>query len=98
MKRSVKTVKPEYDRFRLLLIHAPVQKKYGYPYVETDQFTRKVLQEMFLKAFWFEDPGDTTGFYKGRLDLDSRMASRFDTAERWRENPKGTGGEILCSF
>lgn len=75
----------EYDRLRILLIHAPVQKKYGYPYVETDQFTRKVLQEMFLKAFRFEEPGDTTGLYKDRLDLDSRIALQEHFRRRLQE-------------
>lgn len=64
----------EFDRLKLMLLDAPWRKKYGYPYVGPDQFTRKELQEMFLKEFKFENPGDTTGFYKDRLDLDDRIA------------------------
>lgn len=48
-------------------------RKNGYPYVEPDWFTRRELQEMFLKEFRFENPGDTTGFNKGRLELDERI-------------------------
>lgn len=44
----------EFDRTRLMLINAPWQRKYGYPYVEVSGFTRKELQEMFLKDFRFE--------------------------------------------
>lgn len=53
----------EFDRLRLMIVDAPWRKKYGYPYVELEQFTRKELQEMFLKEFRFENPGDTTGFF-----------------------------------
>lgn len=59
-----------FDRFRLMLISAPWQRKYGYPYVELLQFSRKELQEMFLKGFRFENLFDTelnTG------DLDYRI-------------------------
>lgn len=41
----------EYDRFRICLANAPWQKKYGYPYVSLSGFTRRELQEMFLKRF-----------------------------------------------
>lgn len=63
----------ELDRFRIILINTPWQKKYGYPYVELDKFTRRELQEMLLKKFRFESPGDTTGFYRGCLSLDDRI-------------------------
>lgn len=63
----------EFDRLRLMLIDAPWRKKYGYPHVEPEQFTRKELQEMFLKEFRFELPGDTTGLYKDYLDLNARI-------------------------
>lgn len=45
----------EFDRLRIMLINAPYQKKYGYPYVRISQFTRRELQEMFLKKFKFEE-------------------------------------------
>lgn len=63
----------EFDRLRLTLVHALWQKEYGYSYVDPNQFARKELQEMFLKEFRFEDPGDSTGFYKNRLNLDDRI-------------------------
>lgn len=75
----------EFDRFRLMLIDAPWQKKYGYPYVELDQFARKELQEMFLKEFRFENPGDTTGFYKDHLGLDDRIVLQDDLKHKMQE-------------
>lgn len=74
-----------YDRLRILLMHATWQKKYGYPYVNPDQFTRRELQEMFLKEFRFEVPGDTTGFYKDCLDLDSKIALQEAIRRRLQE-------------
>lgn len=43
----------EFDRFRMVLINAPWQRKYGYPYVEVSQFTKRELAEMFSKEFRF---------------------------------------------
>ncbi len=45
----------EFDRFRITVICAPWQKRYGYPYADINLFTRKELQEMFLKKFKFMD-------------------------------------------
>lgn len=45
----------EFDRMRIMLINAPWQKVYGYPYVKILDFSRRELQEMFLKKFRFED-------------------------------------------
>ena len=45
----------EFDRFRITLLCAPWQKKYGYPFVDIDLFSRRDLQEMFLKTFRFAD-------------------------------------------
>ncbi len=39
----------EFDRMRLMIMNAPWQKKYGYPYVEALQFTRKELQEILME-------------------------------------------------
>ena len=39
---------------RLCLIDGPFQKEYGYPYVSCLDFTRRELQEMFLKEFRWE--------------------------------------------
>lgn len=45
----------EFDRFRLSIISAPYQKKYGYIYEDCLKFSRKELQEMFLKEFRFQN-------------------------------------------
>lgn len=44
----------EIDRLRIMLINAPWQKEYGYPYEKAARFSRKELQELFLKEFRFE--------------------------------------------
>lgn len=43
-----------FDRMRLCLIDGPFQKEYGYPYVSCLDFSRRELQEMFLKEFRWE--------------------------------------------
>ncbi len=43
-----------YDKMRILLLTAPWQKNYGYPYVDCMDFTRYELQELMLKDFRFE--------------------------------------------
>lgn len=75
----------EFDRVRIMIIDALYQKEYGYPFVEPGQFTRRELQEMFLKEFRFENPGDTTGFYKGHLNLDERIKLQDDLRRRLQE-------------
>lgn len=44
----------EFDRFRIMLIAGPWQKKYGYPYVSSLDFSRRELLELFQKEFRFE--------------------------------------------
>lgn len=44
----------EFDRFRVSLISAPYQKKYGYTYENVITFSRKELWEIFLKEFRFQ--------------------------------------------
>lgn len=44
----------EFDRFRIMLMDAPWQIKYGYTYVKLTDFSYKELQEIFLKEFRFE--------------------------------------------
>lgn len=44
-----------FDRFRISLITGPWQKKYGYPYVSSIDFSRRELKEMFSKKFRFEE-------------------------------------------
>lgn len=45
----------EFDRFRIMIATAPWQRKYGYPYVEISQFSRRECQELFSKRFRFEN-------------------------------------------
>lgn len=45
----------EFDRFRITVLSAPWQREYGYPFVDINLFSRKDLQEMFLKTFRFYD-------------------------------------------
>ncbi len=44
-----------FDRFRISLITGPWQKQHGYPYVNSRDFSRRELKEMFLKKFRFEN-------------------------------------------
>lgn len=43
-----------FDRFRISVIRGSWQKLYGYPYVSSLDFSKRELQEMFLKEFRFE--------------------------------------------
>lgn len=60
----------EYDRFRMMIICSPWQRKYGYPYVSVKNFTRRELQSMFLKRFRFED---TIHYGSARLEREFRI-------------------------
>ncbi len=44
----------DFDRFRINLVFADLQKKGDYPYVSCRSFSRRQLYEMFLKEFRFE--------------------------------------------
>lgn len=43
-----------FDRMRICLLSSVFQKKYGYPFVNSLDFCRRELQEMFLKEFLWE--------------------------------------------
>lgn len=45
----------EFDKFRISILCLPWQKSYGYPYVDLMNFSRKELQELFLKSFRIMD-------------------------------------------
>lgn len=45
----------EYDRFRISIASSPYQKRYGYTYDNCLKFTRREIQEMFLKPFLFDE-------------------------------------------
>lgn len=44
-----------FDRFRISLISRAYQKRYGYIYENSMKFSRRELQEMFLRAFRFQE-------------------------------------------
>ena len=44
----------QFDRFRISILSAPYQKKFGYPYVDCRMFSRRELWEMFRKEFRFQ--------------------------------------------
>ncbi len=70
---------PEYlsalDQLRLCIYSADFQREFGYPYVSCLRFTRKELQELFLKEFKiekrlrFRDAQDCTEYYLKRAVL-----------------------------
>lgn len=68
----------EFDRVRLMIINAPWQRKYGYPYVEISRFTRRELQEMFSKEFRFEDVIDYSDS-ETKLDFDIKLSKVIRT-------------------
>lgn len=43
-----------FDRMRISLVACSYQKQYGYPYVNCLEFSRRELQELFLKEFRYE--------------------------------------------
>lgn len=45
----------EFDRFRVSIASSPYQKRYGFAYGNCLIFSRRELQEMFLKPFLFEE-------------------------------------------
>lgn len=44
----------EFDKMRIAMITCEWQKKRNYPYVESEEITRKDLQEMYIREFRFE--------------------------------------------
>lgn len=73
----------EYDRFRIMLINAPWQRKYGYPYVEVTRFSKRELQEMFSKPFRFEELLEYNGEkaeLSFRIKLQNSIRSRLQEA------------------
>lgn len=44
-----------FDRFRISIGSSPYQKRYGYAYYDCMKFSRRELQDMFLKPFLFEE-------------------------------------------
>lgn len=72
----------EFDRFRMVIINAPWQRKYGYPYVEITRFSKRELQEMFLHEFRFEDL-DKEGLWK--CNLDNRVLLQMDIRKKMQK-------------
>ncbi len=46
-----------FDRFRISIACSPYQKRYGYTYENCLNFSRREIQDMFLKPFMFESNG-----------------------------------------
>ncbi len=45
----------EFDRFRISIASSPYQKRYGFVYENCLKFSRRELQELFLKPFRFDE-------------------------------------------
>ena len=45
----------DFDRFRINMIFSSIQRKFDYPYTSCLNFSRRLLQEMFLCEFRFEN-------------------------------------------
>lgn len=57
-----------FDRTRICILNGSKHKENGYPYVGCTDFSRREIQEMFLKAFrWEQLPGGTEGKTEGSV-------------------------------
>ncbi len=74
-----------FDRARISILAASYQKEHGYPYVDILDFSRRELQEMFLKNFRFEALLDwTDAVQKDYIDIISGI--RRDLSNKlWAE-------------
>lgn len=84
----------EFDRFRIALICASWQKRHGYPYVDIQIFSRRDLQEIFLKDYrfgsriFFECSGKRLDFfinlqrYVRQLIQEEYMAVLLESSEK----------------
>lgn len=59
------------------------QKKYGYPYVEISEFTRKELLEIFLKKNRFENMAGVEIKKKTDLRLQKMVAINLQKLKRY---------------
>lgn len=92
----------EFDRFRLVLICGSWQKQHGYPYVDILSYSRRDLQEIFLKDFRFADKvlfGDSESKLDFFIDL-QRDIRRFVQQEYMyaildAENSESKNGKVL---
>lgn len=55
----------DFDRLRIAMVAGSYQKKFGYPYTKTTEFSRRELQEMYLKEYHWEK---TLKLYAGNED------------------------------
>ncbi len=67
----------EFDRFRIMVITSPFQKKYGYSYVSCLTFNRRELQKLFEKNFRFEK------FLGERANMYDAVIQRFIADNLW---------------
>lgn len=63
----------EFDRFRISIVSSLYQKRFGYSYESCLIFSRRELQEMFLKPFLFEE----------RPEFASIMVNHTENTERY---------------
>lgn len=59
----------EFDRFRISIACSPYLKRYGYTYENCLKFSRREIQEMFLKPFLFESNELFKTDNKTRMDV-----------------------------
>ena len=81
----------EFDRFRINMIFSSAQRRFDYPYVSCMNFSRRQLQEMFLKKFRFESQLTYENDYW-------RMRYRKDIIEKVEEYFQRARREEICSM
>ena len=59
------------DRMKISVLQSPYQKRFGYPYLNVNEFTRKELQNMFMRDWRFEQERVT--FYNEDDKMEYRM-------------------------
>lgn len=88
----------DFDRFRINMIFATEQERYGYPYVSCRKFSRRQLQEMFLKEYRFEKKLDYDNDYSKKHYRRSFIVKVNEHLQRARmEEILQGNGEILSS-
>lgn len=68
-----------FDRMRICLLHSIFQKRNGYPFINVLSFSRRELQEMFLKEFYWERRPETVTAKDERSvwDVQKRIRKRL---------------------
>lgn len=75
-----------FDRMRISLAAANYQKQYGYPYESCLRFSRRELQEMYLKEYrWERLPGALEGKSEGNIDAMQHWIRKLLWMQRFSE-------------